>query len=66
MKSTPQELLNDGLHDAKSELCQMLLTIDDFPGIPLIGNVSKTVNARRWKKYFFGRTFKGQLIDMSF
>ena len=59
MKSTPQELLNDGLHDAKSELCQMLLTIDDFPGIPLIGNVSKTVNARRWKNIFLDVHLKG-------
>ena len=66
MKSTPPELSSDGSHDAKSQLCQKLLTIDDFPGTLLIGNISETKNARLWKKYFFRRTFKGQSIDISF
>ena len=66
MKSTPPELSNDGSHDAKSQLYQKLLTIDDFPGTPLIGNISETKNARAWKKCFFKHTFKGQSIDISF
>ena len=66
MKSPPPELSNDGLHDAKSELCQKLLTIDGFSGTLLIGNISETKNARAWKKYFSRPTFKGQLIDISF
>ena len=66
MKSTPPELSNDGSHDAKSQLCQKLLTIDGFPGRMLIGNISEMKNARKWKKYFSRRTFKGQSIDISF
>ena len=66
MKSTPQELSNDGFHDAKSQLCQKLLTIDGFPGRMLIGSISETKNARKWKKYFSRPTFKGQSIDISF
>ena len=66
MKSTPPELSNDGSHDAESKLCQKLLTIDGFPGTLLTGNIWETKNARAWKKYFFRRTFKGQLIDISF
>ena len=66
MKGTPQKLSNDGAHDTKSQLCQKLLTIDDFPGRILIGNISGTQNARKWKKYFFRRTFKGKSIDISF
>ena len=66
MKSPPPELSNDGLHDAESELCQKLLTIDGFSGTLLIGNISETKNARAWKKYFSRPTFKGQLIDISF
>ena len=66
MKSTPTELSNDGSHDAKSQLCQKLLTLDNFPGRILIGNISETKNARKWKKYFSRRTFKGQSIDISF
>ena len=65
LKSTPPELSNDGSHDAKSQLCQKLLTIDGFPGTLLIGNISETKNARKWKKYFSGPTFKIQLIDIS-
>ena len=41
------------LHDTKSELCQKLLTSDDFPGTPLIDNISKTFNVRTWKNIFF-------------
>ena len=66
MKSTPPELLNDGSHDAKSQLCQKLLTIDSFPGTLLIGNISETKNATASKKYFSRLTFKGQWIDISF
>ena len=66
MKSTPPELSNDGSHDAKSQLCQKLLTIDGFPGRLLIGNISETKNATKWKKYFPRDTFKGQSIDISF
>ena len=66
MKSTPPELSNDGSHDAKSQLCQKLLTIDGFPGTLLIGNISETKNARAWKKYFSRPTFKGQSIGVSF
>ena len=66
MKSTPPELSNDGSHDAKSQLCQKLLTIDGFPGTLLIGNISETKNARACKKYFSRPTFKGQSIDISF
>ena len=64
MKSTPPELSNDGSHDAKSQLCQKLLTIDDFPGTLLIGNISETINARTLKKCFFESTFKRQSIDI--
>ena len=66
MKSTPPELSNDGSHDAESELCQKLLTIDGFTRTLLIGNISETKIARGWKKYFSRPTFKGQLIDISF
>ena len=66
MKSTPPELSNDGSHDAKSQLCQKLLTIDGFPGRLLIGNISETKNARKWKKYFSRHTFKAQSTDISF
>ena len=66
MKSTPPELSNDGSDDTENELCQKLLTIDSFPGTLLIGNISETKNARGWKTYFSRRTFKGQLIDISF
>ena len=66
MKSTPPELSNDGSNDAKSQLCQKLLTIDGFPGRLLIGNISETKNATKWKKYFSRDTFKGQSIDISF
>ena len=66
MKSTPPELSNDGSHDAKSQLCQKLLTIDGFPGRLLIGNISETKNATAWKKYFFRLTFRGQSTDISF
>ena len=65
MKSTPPELLNDGFHDAKSQLCQKLLTIDDFPRKLLIGNISGTKNATASKKHFPRPTFKGQTIDIS-
>ena len=66
MKSPPPELSNDGFHDAESELCQKLLTIDGFPQILLIGNIWETKNARGWTKYFSRPTFKGQSIDISF
>ena len=66
MKSTPPELSNDGSHDAKSQLCQKLLTIDGFPGTLLTGNISETKNPRKWTKYFSRLTFKGQSIDISF
>ena len=66
MKRTPPELSNDGFHDAESQLCQKLLTIDAFPGIHLIGNISETINARACKKYFSRNTFKGQSSDISF
>ena len=65
MKSPPPELSNDGFHDAESELCQKLLTIDGFKGTLLIGNISETKNARAWKKYFSRPTFKSQSIDIS-
>ena len=51
------------LHDAKSELCQKLLTIGDLPATPLTVNISKTINPGTWKKYIFRSTFKGQLTD---
>ena len=51
------------LHDAKSELRQKLLTIEDLPATPLMVNISKTINPVTWKKYTFWFTFKGQLID---
>ena len=66
MKSTPPELSNDGSHDAKSQLCQKLLIKDGFPGRLLIGNISESKNARKWKKYFSRRTFNGQSIDICF
>ena len=66
MKSTPPELSNDGSHDAESELCQKLLTIDGFARTLLIGNISETKNARAWTKYFSRPAFKEQLIDISF
>ena len=66
LKSTPPELSNDGSHDAKSQLCQKLLTIDGFPGTVLIGNISETKNATACKKYFSRPTFKAQSIDIPF
>lgn len=54
------------LHDVERVLCQKLLTLDDFPGTPLIGDIFEIINARRRKKYFFGPIFKGQSIDISF
>ena len=66
LKSTPPELSNDGSHDAKSQLCQKLLTIDGFPGTVLIGNISETKNATACKKYFSRPTFKGPSIDIPF
>ena len=66
MKSARRELSNDRLHDALSEVCQNLLSIDGFPGTLLIGNISKAKNARTHKKYFSGSPFKGQSIDISF
>ena len=41
------------LHDAKSELRQKLLTIEDLPATPLMVNISKTINPVTWKKYTF-------------
>ena len=64
MKSTLLELSNDTLHHAENELCQKLLTINDLPGIPLIGNISETINARTLQKCFFDATFKGRSIDI--
>ena len=46
LKSALQELSNDVLHDAKSKLCQKLLTRDDFPRTPLIGNILEIIDAR--------------------
>ena len=66
MKSTPPELSNDGSHDSKSQLRQKLLTIHDFPGKLLIGNISESNNATASKKYFSRPTFKEQTIDISF
>ena len=34
-------------HDAESELCQKLLTTDDFPGRYSIRNIWSTENAQR-------------------
>ena len=65
MKSTPRELSNDGWHDAASKLCQKLITIDSFPGCDSVVNISETINARKWKKYFSEPTFKIQSIDIS-
>ena len=62
MKSTPPELLNDGSHDAKSQLCQKLLTIDDFPGKLLIGNISETKNATGSKNVFPDLHLKGKRL----
>ena len=55
---------HDILHDAKSELCQKLSSRDDFPGTPLIGNISEIIDATTSKKCFFELTFKVQLIDI--
>ena len=52
------------LHDAESELCQKLLTRGDFPGTPLLDNISKTINARTWRNIFFETTFEGQSTDI--
>ena len=65
MKSTPRELSNDGSHDAANELCQKLITTDSFPGTDSVVNISETINAREWKKYFSEPTFKSQSIDIS-
>ena len=65
MKSARWELSNDRSHDAVSDLCQKLLSIDGFPGTLLVGNISKAKNARTQKKYFSGSPFKGQSIDVS-
>ena len=60
MKSTLLELSIDTLHHTENQLCQKLLTINDFPGTPLIGNISETINARTLQKCFFDATFKEQ------
>ena len=54
------------LHDSESDLCQTLLTRYDFPGTPLIGNISETMDARTLEKFFSRPAFKGQSIDISF
>ena len=54
------------LHDSESDLCQTLLTRYDFPGTPLIGNISETMDARTLEKIFSRPAFKGQSIDISF
>ena len=54
------------LHDSESDLCQTLLTRYDFPGTPLIGNISETMDARTLEKKFSRPAFKGQSIDISF
>ena len=54
------------LHDSESDLCQTLLTRYDFPGTPLIGNISETIDARTLEKNFSRPAFKGQSIDISF
>ena len=54
------------LHDSESDLCQTLLTRYDFPGTPLIGNISETMDARTLEKNFSRPAFKGQSIDISF
>ena len=36
-----------------------LLIRDDFPGTPLLGNISITINATALKKYFFEPTYEG-------
>ena len=54
------------LHDSESDLCQTLLTRYDFPGTPLIGNISETMDARTLEKIFSRPTFKGQSIDILF
>ena len=64
MKSARRELSNDRSHDAVSDLCQKLLSIDGFPGTLLVGNILETKNARTQKKYFSGSPFKGQSIDV--
>ena len=64
MKSTLSELSNDMSYHAENKLCQKLLTINNFPGKALIGNILETINARTLKKCFFDATFKGQSIDI--
>ena len=54
------------LHDSESDLCQTLLTRYDFPGTPLIGNISETMDARTLEKNFSRPAFKGQSIEISF
>ena len=64
MKSTLSELSNDMSHHAENEVCQKLITINNFPGTPLIGNISETINARTLEKCFFDAIFKRQSIDI--
>ena len=64
MKSTLSELWNDTSHHAENELCQKVITVNDFPVTPLIENISETINARTLKKCFFDATFKRQSIDI--
>ena len=54
------------LDDSKSDLGQKLLSRYDFAGIFFMGNISKTINTRRYEKSFFGVTLKVQSIDISF
>ena len=39
-----------------------LLIRDDFPGTPLLGNISITINATALKKYFLNLHMKGNKL----
>ena len=50
------------LHDAESELDQKLLIADVFPGTLLTSNISETIDARTWKKYFLNLHLKVNVL----
>ena len=50
------------LHDAESDLCQKLLTRNDFPGAQLIMYILENVDGRTWKKCFLILHLKDNLL----
>ena len=49
-------------HDAKSELCQKLITTENIPGTLLTNIISETIYAGTQEKYFFKPMLNGESI----